>query len=90
MTYDETIDSIVFRPSRHDGRCVVHRRALRVLMRRDPTPEDSLAFLAEHRAALDSAARHKIERLGLAQEAHFHLNSRDLRRAMPASGPARR
>jgi hypothetical protein len=88
MTYDETIDSLVFRPGRHEGRCVVHRRALRALLGREPAPAESLAYLEEHLGAFEAAARAKIERLGLAGEAHFHLTSRDLRRSMRPAGPA--
>jgi hypothetical protein len=90
MTYDDVLDAFVFIPRSHVGRCVVHRRALRALMGVDPSPSDSLAFLAEHAEALELAARTKIERLDLSREAHFHLNSRDLRRAMPSSEHVRR
>jgi hypothetical protein len=88
MTFDGSIDSLVFRPARHDGRCVVHRRALRALVGREPGPAESLAYLEENRAAFEAAARAKIDRLGLAREAHFHLTSRDLRRSMAWAGPA--
>ena len=90
MTYEEAIDSLVFRPARHEGRCVVHRRALRALLGREPGPAEGLAYLQANLTALEAAARAKIERLGLAAEAHFHLTSRDLRRSMPPAGPSAR
>jgi hypothetical protein len=76
------IDSLSFRPEGHEGACVVHRRALRTLMRRDPNAEEALAFFEARSPAFLAAAVAKIERAGLAPAANFHLTSRDLRRAL--------
>ncbi len=83
----EEIDSVAFTPAGHEGRCVVHRRAFRVLLRRrDPTDRDCLAFLRANAAAFARAAAAKIASRGLARHAALHLNSRDIRRAL-ASEP---
>jgi hypothetical protein len=86
MTFDESIDSLVFVPQHHGGRCVVHRRALRILLGREPRPDESLRHAEENASAYEEAARAKISRVGLGHDAHFHLTSRDLRRAITSSG----
>jgi hypothetical protein len=76
------IDSLSFQPDGHRGSCVVHRRALRTLMRGEPSSDEALAFFAVRRAVFLAAAAAKIRRAGLADDASFHLTSRDLRRAL--------
>ena len=75
------IDSLSFQPEGHSGSCVVHRRALKTLMMREPSPEEALAYFVAHRPAFVAAAAAKIRRALLAGGAHFHLTSRDVRRA---------
>jgi len=76
------IDSLSFQVDGHRGPCVVHRRALRTLMKGEPTSDEALAFFAARRAAFLAAAAAKIRRARLADDASFHLTSRDLRRAL--------
>ncbi len=81
----EEIDSLAFTPREHGGRCVVHRRAFRVLLG-DPEPgsRDCLAYFAANETAFARAAAEKIAARGLPPGAAFHLNSRDVRRALAA------
>lgn len=79
------IDSLAFTPEGHSARCVVHRRAFRVLLgRADPDETACLGFHAANRAAFARAAAEKIASRGLARDAALHLNSRDVRRALAA------
>jgi hypothetical protein len=78
----EEIDSLAFRPERHEGQCVVHRLAFRTLVGGEATRESCLAFFCAHRPAFDAAAREKVARTGIARDANFHLNSRDLKRML--------
>ncbi|PWC32795.1 DUF1488 family protein [Azospirillum sp. TSO35-2] len=73
------IDALVFRPAGHGGWCAVHRLAFRALLgRREPAPEDCLAYAADHRGALEAAAAGKIARRGYDVAASLHLTSRDI------------
>ena len=76
------IESVAFRPERHRGLCVVHRRAFRTLLGHAPSEGDCLAFFAKHPAAFAAAAAAKIAGRNLAPDANFHLTSRDLLRAL--------
>lgn len=78
----EEIDSLAFRPSNHRGQCVMHRRALRVLLGRDATSQQCLDYFRARRVAFERAARAKIARAALREDARFHINSRDLRAAL--------
>jgi hypothetical protein len=90
----EEIDSLAFTPAGHEARCVVHRRAFRVLLHDpDPTGDECLAYFAASKAAFARAAAAKIAARGVAPGAAFHLNSRDVRRALaaePLVEPSRR
>ncbi|MBK1839538.1 hypothetical protein JHL17_19185 [Azospirillum sp. YIM B02556] len=77
------IDALVFRPQEHDGWCAVHRLAFRALLgRREPAPEDCLAYAATHAAAFEAAAAGKIARRGYDAVASLHLTSRDVARLL--------
>jgi hypothetical protein len=87
MNSDETtanwrddIDSLTFRPSRHEGRCVVHRLAFRTLLGIDATPRACIDYFHARRTAFETAATDKITRRSLSPDANFHLNSRDVGR----------
>lgn len=75
------IDSLSFQPQAHTGQCVTHRRAFRALLGIEPEPKDCLTCFSAHRDAFERAAAAKIGRASLAEDAHFHLTSRDLVRA---------
>lgn len=72
------IDALAFRPAGHAGFCMVHRLALRTVMGRLASPEECLAWFEANRAAFETAARAKIVRASLNQDANFHLTSRDI------------
>jgi hypothetical protein len=75
------IDALVFQPTGEGGWCAVHRLAFRALLnKREPAPEDCLAYAAAHRAAFESAAADKIARRGYDAAANLHLTSRDIAR----------
>lgn len=82
MEWDSANDCLAFSPPGGDGRCVMHRRAFRALLRQEPTPAACLAFAARNQAALGLAARLKMQRAGLGPGARFHITSRDLRGAI--------
>ena len=82
MEWDGANDCLAFSPPGEDGRCVMHRRAFRALLRQEPTPTECLAFAARHQAAFWLAARLKMQRAGLEPGARFHITSRDLRGAI--------
>ncbi len=74
------LNALSFQPPAHLGECLVHRGALRTLLRFDPTPADCERWFAGHCAALYRAAEAKISRAGLPSHARFHLTSRDILR----------
>jgi hypothetical protein len=78
----DDLNSLGFQPPGHSGSCVVHRRAFATVLGFQPSPAECLAWFDEHRAAFEWAAATKISRAALAAAAHFHLNSRDIRRAL--------
>jgi hypothetical protein len=82
VIWRDDIDSLAFRPTGHDGYCVVHRLAFRALVGATASPEACQAFYCDHREAFDEAARVKADLKGLPAESNFHLTSRDLRRIL--------
>lgn len=81
LSWRADIDALVFRPAGHGGWCAVHRLAFRALLgRRDPTPEDCLAYAAAHRTAFEAAAAGKISGRSYGAAASLHLTSRDIAR----------
>jgi hypothetical protein len=78
----EDIDSLAFRPAGQDAWCMVHRRAFHALAGGDATPSACLAVFHAHSAAFERAARAKQARTTPAAGANFHIDSRDLRRAL--------
>lgn len=50
------IEALTFRPPHHIGSCMIHRLAFRTLTGSKPTPEECLAYFAEHQRAFDAAA----------------------------------
>jgi hypothetical protein len=69
-----------------DGACrvVIHRNVFRTLRGAPATPAACLDILAEHAAAFIAAARQRQSEVGPDVHA-FHINSRQIRRAMPAA-----
>jgi hypothetical protein len=83
LSWRAEIDALVFRPAGHGGWCAVHRLAFRALLgKREPAPEDCLAYAAANRAAFEAAAAGKIARRGYDVAASLHLTSRDVARLL--------
>lgn len=82
VVWRDDIDSLAFRPQGHRGLCVMHRRAFRVLLGRDATPQQCLDYFHAHGAVFERAAHAKIARASLAVDAYFHINSRNVRAAL--------
>jgi hypothetical protein len=78
----DDIDALVFTPEDHHGLCMVHRRALRTLLRFDPAPRDCQVLFRANESAFRAAASAKIVREKVAGGVNFHLTSRDIARAM--------
>ncbi len=78
----EDIDSLAFQPAGHDGLCVLHRRAFRSLLECEPTSAACCAYFENMQSIFQHAARAKILRANIASVANFHLNSRDIQRAL--------
>jgi hypothetical protein len=76
------IDALSFQPERHGGRSFVHRRAFQTLLSFPPSVEDCQNYFLARRAAFQAAAAAKVTRDGIDLRANFHLNSRDLERAL--------
>ena len=76
------LTALQFVPTSHRGFCVVHRLAFRTLLGFDPTEADCLAYFDNRPDAFQQAAHAKIARRALAPANAFHLNSRDIRRAL--------
>ena len=76
------IDALSFQPERHSGRCFIHRRALQTLLGVLPSVEDCQNYFMARVAAFQVAAAAKVARDRLAPTANFHLNSRDIKRAL--------
>jgi hypothetical protein len=74
----DDIDALAFRPAGHAGWCMVHHLALRTVMGRLAEPGDCLAYFTAHEARFAAAARAKILRAALSDDANFHLTSRDI------------
>jgi hypothetical protein len=77
------IDALSFRPREHEGRGFVHRRALQTLLGGVPVSAEACEnYFLGRLAAFQSAAVAKIARDRLGPTANFHLNSRDIKRAL--------
>lgn len=81
LTWRHDIGALAFRPSGHEGFCVIHRLAFRS-MGGEMGQEGCEAYFRSHRQGFERAARAKIRRAGLTMEENFHLTSRDVRRAL--------
>jgi hypothetical protein len=81
----EDIDSLAFKPARHEGLCVVHRRAFRTLLGFDPAPNDCCGYFENKQSIFESAALKKISTANINVIGNFHLNSRDIRQVFRAS-----
>lgn len=82
LSWRADVDALSFRPEGHSGVCMVHRHAFRTLLKRMPSPEECAAFFRTQETAFHFAALGKIAHARLTCDAHLHLNSRDLARAM--------
>jgi hypothetical protein len=78
----DDIDALEFQPGDRMGRCMVHRRAFRTLLRATPSPQQCVDFFHENQAAFQAAARAKMLRSGVADGTNFHLTSRDVTRQL--------
>ena len=78
----DDIDALEFQPSDRAGRCMVHRRAFRTLLRAPPSPQQCVDFFHTNQAAFQAAARAKTLRTGIADDQNFHLTSRDVSRQL--------
>jgi hypothetical protein len=78
------IDALSFRPPQHTGLCFIHRRAFRTLLGvpSSPSIEDCQNYFMAGVAAFQVAAAAKIARDRLEPTVNFHLNSRDIKRAL--------
>ena len=81
-TWRDDIDALAFQPADHRGVCMVHRRAFRTLLGTVPSPQQCVDFYHSHRDAFQAAARAKVIRAGVADQANFHLTSRDVTRQL--------
>lgn len=87
--WNRAIDSLVFTPDGHRGRCAVHRLAFRALLGlREPEPADALTHFTAHRAAYQRAAARKIADRGLDPDASLHLTSRAIQGALEDTASA--
>ncbi|EHS50620.1 hypothetical protein PDO_2350 [Rhizobium sp. PDO1-076] len=82
------IDALVFEHGPAGGRCFVHRLAFRSLIGIQPEPGACMDWFCTHHAAFSAAAETKLAQSGATKGA-FHLNSRDIRRALEQLSPAR-
>lgn len=73
------IDALEF-TSPNGEPCFVHRLAFRCMLDETPTPRLCLAFFDERRAAFLEASGRQLDSVSVV--APFHLNSRQLRRAL--------
>ena len=76
------IAALSFQPEQHSGRCFIHRRAFKTLLGVLPSAEDCQNYFMARVAAFQVAAAAKIGRDLLDPVANFHLNSRDIKRAL--------
>jgi len=90
------IDALVFDHGPEGGRCFVHRLAFRSLIGRQsgsqpesrPEPAACMDWFCTHHAAFAAAAETKLARSGAnGAGGAFHLNSRDIRRALEHLSP---
>lgn len=83
LSWRDDVDSLAFQPPDHDGRCFIHRRAFVTLCAAD-TAEDCRRYYTANRPAIFHAAATKLRGSKLDRQANFHLNSRDIARAVRA------
>jgi hypothetical protein len=80
------IDALSFQPEQHLGRCFIHRRAFQTLLGAPSSIEDCQNYFIAHVVAFQVAAAAKVARDRLEPAANFHLNSRDIKRALAPIG----
>ncbi|CAN7628426.1 hypothetical protein LJR030_001671 [Rhizobium sp. LjRoot30] len=85
-TWRGDIDALQFTAAGHGGVCMIHRLAFRSLVGRMPESDDCLAYFSAHAKNFAAAARQKIAAQTIQPGRNFHLNSRDIRRAL--AGPS--
>lgn len=85
-TWRGDIDALQFTAAGHGGICMIHRLAFRSLVGRMPERADCLAYFSAHAENFAAAARQKIAAQAVPPGRNFHLNSRDIRRAL--DGPS--
>jgi hypothetical protein len=81
MAWRADVDSLVFQPPDHAGHCFIHRRAFVTLCAAE-TIEDCQRYYVSHQAAIFQAAAAKLQQSNANRETNFHLNSRDIARAV--------
>lgn len=78
LEWRSDLDALAFRPTGHDGICVIHRLAFRTLLGHSGTHQDCLAYFHAQVSAFEAAALAKIGRRNLGSMDNFHLTSRDV------------
>jgi hypothetical protein len=78
VVWRQDLDAITFIPEGHRGLCAVHRLAFRRLLQKEPAPENCTSYFTLHQDAFQAAASEKIRQKALANDANFHLTSRDV------------
>lgn len=81
MDWRADVDSLAFEPPNHEGRCFIHRRAFVTLCGAN-TVDDCEHYYLSNRAAIFHATAEKVRRSSLDRQANFHLNSREIARAV--------
>jgi hypothetical protein len=90
VTWRADIDALMFWIAAHSASCAVHRQAFRTLMRRNPTPQDCLAYFGNVEDAFRAAAAAKITRNQIPAGTNLHLTSRDVARKLIELSSAQR
>src|SRR6266851_8265174 len=75
-TWRDDIDALEFQPADHQGACMMHRRAFRMLLRATPSPQQCVDYYHSHQDAFQAAARAKVLRASVVSNANFHITSR--------------
>jgi hypothetical protein len=76
------IDALIFPVREHAAFCAVHRRAFRMLLGTEPTPQDCLNFFEDFEYAFRAAASFKIAHKSVPVGKNLHLTSRDVGRKL--------
>jgi len=82
MRWRSDINALTFPTGEHMAICAVHRGAFRTLLGFEPSPNDCLAYFADHEQAFRSAANAKIARKLIPAGTNLHLTSRDIARKL--------